>query len=501
MPPRVLIDTTYQPPTGRHIAVRAGGQLQLALDMAQPGDTILLEPGAVFRGNFTLPKKSGSRWIIVRSGAGDDRLPLPGTRVGPGAAVAMPKLVSPNSSPVILTAPGAHYYRFIGIEFTVSKNVTRIQSIVAFGGRQARNTDSPHHLIIDRCYIHGHAMLDGFRGVLLNSAWSAIVDSHISDMHVRGFDSQAVLGYNGPGPFKILNNYLEGAGENIMFGGADPLIRDLVPSDIQISQNHLAKPRRWDQTSSSFRGTVWTMKNLLELKNAQRVLVEGNVLENVFGEGGAALLLTPRNQENSAPWSVVQDVIFRNNLVRNVSVGMKVQGSDEGFPSERTRRIVVANNLWLNITRSFAYLIAPIDDLAIEHNTALPLAHSTYHVEGEPPLTRFRLVDNILGYGEYGLRFARFARADAWFPGAAIRGNALVRVEGGRRKGSEMRGAIDSERDRILVFRGREAAGLESDGHLRGSSPLKRTPGADAGVNFPELCSAIGHGCRMVQPD
>ena len=253
-PPRVIVDTAYQPPSGRRIVVRAGGQLQIALNMAQPGDTIALEAGAVFRGNFILPKKSGSRWIIIRSAAADGLLPSEGTRVGPELAPAMPKLITPNSSPVILTAPGAHHYRFIGIEFGVATNVSRLRSIVAFGGRQEKDTDTPHHLILDRCYVHGHALLDGFRGVLLNSAWSAIIDSYISDMHVRGFDSQAILGYNGPGPFKIVNNYLEGAGENIMFGGADPVIRNLVPSDIEIVRNHLAKPRSWAPADSSVCG-------------------------------------------------------------------------------------------------------------------------------------------------------------------------------------------------------------------------------------------------------
>jgi hypothetical protein len=495
--PRAFVDTVYRPSAGRRLLVRAGGQLQLALNAAQPGDTIVLESGATFRGNFILPKKGGSGWIIVRSGASDALLPPPGVRAGPDTAAVMAKMVTPNSSPVIVTAPGAHHYRFIGVEFTVGKNVGRIGSIVAFGGRQARASDTPHHLVLDRCYVHGHRALDGFRGVLLNSGWSAIIDSHISEMHVRGFDSQAILGYNGPGPFKIVNNYLEGAGENIMFGGADPLIRDLVPSDIQISGNRLTKPPAWDQADPSYNGVSWTMKNLLELKNAQRVLVEGNVLENVFGEGGAALLLTPRNQENSAPWSVVQDVVFRNNIVRNVSVGAKIQGSDEGFPSQRTRRIVVSNNLWLGVSRSLAYLIAPIDDLMIEHNTAIPLRHSTYHLEGDPPLTRFRLVNNVLGFGLYGLHFARFGKSEEWFPGAMISGNALIKdhqINGGQHatRSPDAGAAGLPGASGVRVFEGPAAAGLGADGHLSEGSPLKRAPGPDAGVNFDELCRAAG---------
>jgi len=47
--------------------VAAGGDLQAALNNAQPGDTISLARGAVFTGSYTLPQKGGSSLIIVRS--------------------------------------------------------------------------------------------------------------------------------------------------------------------------------------------------------------------------------------------------------------------------------------------------------------------------------------------------------------------------------------------------------------------------------------------------
>ena len=67
--PRVFLDTTYVAPTGRQTSVPAGGDLQGALDAAQPGDAIVLQAGATYTGNFTLPAKSGSGWIHVRSSA------------------------------------------------------------------------------------------------------------------------------------------------------------------------------------------------------------------------------------------------------------------------------------------------------------------------------------------------------------------------------------------------------------------------------------------------
>ena len=54
------------------VTVPAGGDLQRALNAARPGDTILLEPGATYIGNFVLPAKAGDdqRPITLRS-AGD----------------------------------------------------------------------------------------------------------------------------------------------------------------------------------------------------------------------------------------------------------------------------------------------------------------------------------------------------------------------------------------------------------------------------------------------
>jgi hypothetical protein len=400
----------------------------------------------------------------------------------------MPKLVSPNDSPAVQTAPGAHHYRFVGVEFSAAEYVPRIGSIVAFGAKHARLADVPFHLILDRCFIHGRPGADTFRGVLLNSGATAVIDSHISDIHVRGRDSQAVLGYNGPGPFRIANNYLEAAGENVMFGGADPAIADLVPSDIEISGNHMAKPRSWNVGDPAYAGVPWTQKAIVELKNAQRVLIRGNLLENVAGEKGAALLLTPRNQGGSAPWSVVRDVTFEDNIVRDVAVGWKAQGLDDGHRSQQLRRVAIRDNLWLSIGRSFFYALGPIDDLAVEHNTALPIAYSAYHVEGDPPMRRFRLVQNVMGSGTHGLAFARIGDA-RWLPDAALGGNVLI---GGGPAKSLGRDEVPPD-SLFRVFRDMASAGVSQDGSLTAASPLKAPAGgkAEPGVDPRGLEEAI----------
>ena len=93
------------------IRVAAGGDLQAALDNAQPGDTLVLAAGATFTGPFTLPKKTGSSWITIESSA-LAQLPPAGARVTPNDAPNMPRIVSPGlGQPALATAAGAHHYR------------------------------------------------------------------------------------------------------------------------------------------------------------------------------------------------------------------------------------------------------------------------------------------------------------------------------------------------------------------------------------------------------
>ena len=70
------------------ITVGPTGDLQAALNTAQPGDVILLTPGAVYSGNFVLPVKSNPNGIpiTIRSAADPSTLPGPGQRIMPANA-------------------------------------------------------------------------------------------------------------------------------------------------------------------------------------------------------------------------------------------------------------------------------------------------------------------------------------------------------------------------------------------------------------------------------
>ena len=526
---------------GRALSVRAGDDLQSAINSAQPGDVLSLEAGAVFTGNFTLPQKQGTDFIEIRSSAPDADLPPADSRIDPSYKGSMAGLISPNSDPVISTAASAHHYKFTGIEFGIAPSVTINYGIVVLGSSSQQTLDVvPHDLILDRCYVHGNPTADVQRGIVLNSAATSVINSYVSDCHGIGFDTQAILGWNGPGPFKIVNNYLEASGENVMFGGADPAIPNLVPSDIEFRQNHCAKQVSWKDgilqkpaspvlsaalsvtgalssgatyyyriaavgtagynvaatslasdeasimlapgqnsvsvsvpsinfasgyqvfrtadppgsqtrawaayqsptpafvdtgdTSSASTGvapptaaTHWTVKNLLELKNARRVLIDGNLFEYswVDAQTGFAVLFKSVNQEGKAPWSVTEDVTFTNNVVRHAAGGASLLGRENTNTFNYTSGLTLSNNLfydigaavWGGVGRLFEIASGPAvngsmigpANLTISHNTCLQTQHiilaSEYDANNGGFGTKpgFVFTYNIVLHNDYGV--------------------------------------------------------------------------------------------------
>jgi hypothetical protein len=442
-PPKVLLDTTYPQAKGRTHAIHGGAEtLQAALNSAAPGDTIVLDAGAEFTGNFTIPAKpeAGGQWLIIRSSA-ENKL-REGERVSPASAAAMPKIISPNADAAIQTAPGAHHVRFVGIEFTVAQGWAVNHGLILLGdggGTQNAMAQVPHDLIFDRCYVHGNATGTLRRGVALNSARTAIIDSYISNCREAGADAQAVCGWNGPGPFKIVNNYLEGSGENFMLGGADPTIKDLVPSDIEFRRNTLAKPLAWKPGNPAYDGKHWSIKNLFELKNARRVIVDGNVMENCWldAQVGFAVQLTPRNQDGGADWSTVEDVAFTNNIVRHAAGGINILGRDDNHPSGQVRRIIIRNNLFEEIGgtqwggNGRFLQISETDAIAVDHNTVLHTGNIiTAHGK---PSTNFTFTNNLMAHNEYGIigdsASVGMGTIQQYFPAGVFKKNVLA---GGR---------------------------------------------------------------------
>jgi hypothetical protein len=424
------------------VRVPAGTDLQQAIERARPGQTLVLDAGATYTGNFVLPVKAGGTFITIRTAEGAG-LPSSGARVLPEHAPFLAKLKSPNTQPAIATRPGAHHWRLQLLEFL--PNVDGVGDIIALGDggpAQTNHAQVPHALEVDRCLIQGDPEKGQKRGIALNSGDTVIIGSYIADIKAVGQDSQAIGGWNGPGPYRIENNYLEGAGENFLLGGADPAIQGLVTSDVVFRSNHLKKPVGWQRQR-------WQVKNLFELKNARRVLVEHNVMEHSWrhAQAGYAVLLTPRNQDGSAPWATVEDVTFRYNVVRHAGGGIQITGEERDRVSGSSRRITIQDNLFYGIDSNpwggpgiFLLIGEGPSEITVERNTISQSGNIISAFGGTrtapKPIAGFVFRENLVRHNAYGVHGAdRAVGADTlktFFPGAIFQGNVIAGGDRGR---------------------------------------------------------------------
>jgi len=591
----------------------AYSDFQLALNAAQPGDTILLRAGETFVGNFVLPAKSGSNTapILIRSDAADTALPAAGVRLVPpgfaGTNVALNRLArlkgvggGYKTTPVLQTAPYAHNYRlqFLDIDGVAQEGWG---TLVEWGNNSSAQTSIeviPYGIVLDRVYVHGHPAKGQKRCIALNGASLEVLNSFVSACAAVEIDAQAIAGFNGPGPFKISNNYLEGSTENILFGGADPRISNLIPSDIEITRNFFTKPVGWrnpvlappsapgvttisgggslpavthyfkvvavmntegDEAISAgsaeaavsvpannstvtlswspvanadfyriYRGTgpggenrymqtptaatsfaytgavenagtppaqgkIWNVKNLLELKNAQRVLIDGNIFEHSWAasQKGYAILLTPRNQEGTAPWSAVRDITVSNNIIRHVAGAIDILGEDYDQPSQHTTRIAIRNNVLFDVSDTwggehFLLITRSPSNVTVDHNTVYQ-DHMIVLVD-DGACSGFVFTNNLARQNEFGI-FGSGAGVGgalaAYFPGSVVQRNAI----GGAQASLYPAGNYVAD---MGTFNSQFVNAAAGDFHLVPGSLYKglATDGTDIGVNFGLLDAA-----------
>jgi hypothetical protein len=535
-----------QSPTFLHAEVRyvrAGDNLQAALNAARPGDELRLAAGATFSGNFVLPVTTGETYITVRSDLPDEGLPSPRQRVTPQTAARFARIQSPNGDAALRTAPGAHHWRLLFLEFPPTRE--GFGDIIQLGdgsSAQATLAQVPYELTLDRLYIHGDPAFGQKRGISLNARIVTIRNCYISEIKGVGMDTQAIGGWNGPGPFAIENNYLEAAGEVVLFGGSDPAIPNLVTEDVSFRYNYLTRPMSWrdgavpapanvsavptaggslpagsyayrvaarrstgqGSTGSSTptaeitavasgavtvtwapvpgatgytvfarnpagvwqswavaepsfvhngatpgksgnpptAGTMWEIKNIFELKNARRVRIEHNLMENNWqaAQPGYAVLLTPRNQDGKCSWCVVEQISFSHNILRNVAGGINIAGYDSDAVSQQSNTIVIEENLIYDVvTRlggpGWPFLVGDaVRDLTINRNSidfdGTTLLYAWGGTKASPrAMPGFKFTNNAARHGEYGINGADASTGtltlQMYFPGATVTGNWL----------------------------------------------------------------------------
>ena len=230
----------------KSIVLKKGDDLQAAIDAAQLGDRIVLPAGVAFESpksssrrdfGFALTDKgpgtgTDADYITIESSAAAS-LP-PDVRVSPSNASLMPKIVANGAPSAVQFRQGAHHYRFIGIEFT-NKDGTGVHTSNLLESQGYLTSGAPHHIVIDRCYIHpiedttdpSSVQRSASHGVTIDGAEITITNSYIAGFGGRYrygdtgtlIDSVAFEVVTGSGPYRVINNYMEAWYANFFFGG------------------------------------------------------------------------------------------------------------------------------------------------------------------------------------------------------------------------------------------------------------------------------------------
>jgi len=346
-----------------------------------------LASSATFYGPLSLPEKScsgsGSQWIVVTT---NTPVPLQGTRITSSYFPSMAKILSKDARPAVLTQSGAGYYWFIGVEIGTTGTDALNYGVFIIGNGETTTAALPHHIFIDRCYVHGSPSGNIQRDIAANGEFIAVVDSVVTDAHYVGSDAQAIAAWNTPGPLKIVNDELEGSGENVLFGGAKAMIPEVVPSDLEIRHNHFFKPLTWRVGDPSYGGIHFTVKNSLEFKCADRVVVTGNIIDNNWADAqdGHSVLTTPRSNLHSTPQCGANNIEFGWNLLEHLSSAFNFAGEDNASPpSNVSAFLYIHDNLLVDIgayggaggllqivNGGKGTSLLPPDDIIWDHNTA-----------------------------------------------------------------------------------------------------------------------------------
>ena len=431
-------DTVALPPapTTCTRTVEPGGNLQQAIRRAKGGDVICLTPGGAY-GPITLVPHNDDGVVTIRTAAPDSAFAAEGGRVRPSKAAALARITTPNAEPAIRTQPGANGWRLVGLEVTAEPNVVALVTLGAAGPPQVDLEAVPHHIILDRMWIHGRPDQNVRRCIGMHTAYTAVVNSWLDDCHEKGNDAQAIWGAGGPGPFRIENNTLIGSTENVLFGGADPAIQGLIPSDITIVRNHIYTPIAWKG--------VWLKKTLVELKNAARVRIEANVMDGSWAHGqvGYGIVMKSTNQAKKCPWCMTKDVTLRHNLVENIGAGINIGGRESQFVDSVARRFYIVENLIENVNvgaykgeARLLQIINGVQQAVVERNAFVSTGDVKQAVSLANSNSVFGLVmrDNVFTHGQYG--FFAGGRGNGpnaldAAPGADVRGNTFIGANSG----------------------------------------------------------------------
>lgn len=188
---------------------------------------------------------------------------------------------------------------------------------------------------LDRVTLLGDPVKGQKRGIAIRGDDWQVLGCTVQDCFLTDQDTQAV--FVGAGTKGLLKGgTFFGGAETLLIGGEDPPSADRIPAQIVVQDAVFGKKLEW-------RGLGVNVKNAFEVKN-----VKGLTVTNcqffyswVSGQTGHLLLLTVRNQDGTAPFSTIEDVVIQDCQFAHGVGAMVILGHDDQFPSQRMARVTI----------------------------------------------------------------------------------------------------------------------------------------------------------------
>lgn len=277
--------------------------------------------------------------------------------------------------PVVLRAPitlmSDTYVSRQGERMTVDEPAPRFLGGISLDGDgvrllgvEQRHTDPMHAIVtmrgtgctLLRPRVLGDAIRGGKRGIEFRGALGVIRHGYVDDIFGSTFDTQAIYSQEMlPGGGLLVEHcYLRAAGEVVMFGGGDSSSEAAMPSNVGMNDIDFDKRPEW-RTVLGPGKQAQQVKNGLEFKacngfrgTSLRFYNCGGIVD---GQGGYALVFTPRNQGKTAPWSCVRDIVIDGFTIEGGSGIATFLGSDNNAPSGPADGITLRNGVVTNLDR------------------------------------------------------------------------------------------------------------------------------------------------------
>ena len=253
---------------------------------------ILISPSTVCKGNYKLPARAGSGWIVVRTSTPDSQLPPEGSRITPAYTSLLPTLSSVNT--YVNALDGVFYinenpsskWRFVGLKFTGQSGYHSTLFTIGYEGA---------NIVIDRNIFfsdksNGETVLES-----IQASGSQIVIANSYIYNVRPGDLALAIDITSAKGILIDNNYINAPGISVF---AQEFGNVVQGSDYKITRNYF----EWDKAYINNSIT----RHQIEFKSGNRILIDGNTFTSMWAGGitgsiSPSILFSPRNGWPGSP--------------------------------------------------------------------------------------------------------------------------------------------------------------------------------------------------------